>query len=288
MSAIAESRTAGVGSRRHWTIARYVALSLFAIPWVVLPLWMVLINAMKTQGEAQALSLGLPHEWAIADNFRTVIDDGNYLTGLLNSVLVTVPAITVVLLLGSAAAWAFARTHSRWLRAAYYLTTLSVLLPPAIIPSIYLLRELSLDGTRLGYALITISARLGIVIFLTTGFVRALPVDLEDAAAVDGASAFQTYRRIMLPLLKPILLVGGVILMITVWNDFFFALFLIQGESSATLPLTLYSFASSTVDTLRWNLVFAHVVLTSLPLVVVYLFVQRRVLSGLTEGAVKG
>ncbi|ADB48675.1 carbohydrate ABC transporter permease [Conexibacter woesei] len=274
--------------RRATTIARYVALSLFAIPWVVLPLWMVVVNAFKTQGEAQALSLDLPGEWAIGENFRTVIDDGNYLTGLLNSVLVTVPAIAVVLLLGSAAAWAFARTRSRWLRAAYYLTTLSVLLPPAIIPSIYLLRELSLDGSRLGYALVTISARLGIVIFLTTGFVRALPGELEDAAAVDGASAFQTYRRILLPLMKPVLLVGGVILMITVWNDFFFALFLIQGEGSATLPLTLYGFASSTVDTLRWNLVFAHVVLTSLPLVVVYLFVQRRVLSGLTEGAVKG
>lgn len=274
--------------RSRWTHLRYAALTLFAIPWVVMPLWMIVVNAFKTQGEAQALSLSLPEEWAIGDNFSTVVDDGNYLTGLVNSLLITIPAIVVVLLLGSMAAWAFARTHQRWLRAAYYLTTLSVLLPPAIIPSIYLLRELSLDGSRLGYALVTIAARLGLVIFLTTGFVRALPEDLEDAAAVDGAGPVQTYRRILLPLLKPILLVGGVILMITIWNDFFFALFLIQGESSATLPLTLFQFASSTVDTLSWNLVFAHVVLTSLPLVIVYLFVQRRVLSGLTEGAVKG
>jgi raffinose/stachyose/melibiose transport system permease protein len=267
---------------------KYALLTAFAIPWVVMPLWMVVINAMKPQGEAAALSLGLPETWAIGDNFGTVFDEGHYLTGLRNSVLVTIPSILIVLLLGSMAAWAFARTRARWLRAAYYLTTLSVLLPPAIIPSIYLLRELSLDGTRLGYALVTIAARIGLVIFLTTGFVRALPAELEDAAAVDGASPLQAYRRIVLPLLKPVLLVGGVILMITVWNDFFFALFLIQGEGSATLPLTLYQFASSTVDTLSWNLVFAHVVLTSLPLLVVYLFVQRRVLSGLTEGAVKG
>jgi raffinose/stachyose/melibiose transport system permease protein len=275
-------------TRSRWTHLRYAALALFAIPWVVMPLWMVVVNAFKTQGEAQALSLSLPEEWAIGDNFSKVVDDGNYLTGLVNSLLITIPAIVVVLLLGSMAAWAFARTQQRWLRAAYYLTTLSVLLPPAIIPSIYLLRELSLDGSRVGYALVTIAARLGLVIFLTTGFVRALPEDLEDAAAVDGAGPLQTYRRILLPLLKPILLVGGVILMITIWNDFFFALFLIQGEGSATLPLTLFQFASSTVDTLSWNLVFAHVVLTSLPLVLVYLFVQRRVLSGLTEGAVKG
>lgn len=290
MSAVTRGTRAGraPGTRRRWTYVRYAALTLFAIPWVVMPLWMIVVNAFKTQGEAQALSLSLPEEWAIGDNFSKVIDDGNYLTGLVNSLLITIPAIVVVLLLGSMAAWAFARTHQRWLRAAYYLTTLSVLLPPAIIPSIYLLRELSLDGSRLGYALVTIAARLGLVIFLTTGFVRALPEDLEDAAAVDGAGPVQTYRRILLPLLKPILLVGGVILMITIWNDFFFALFLIQGEASATLPLTLFQFASSTVDTLSWNLVFAHVLLTSLPLVIVYLFVQRRVLSGLTEGAVKG
>jgi raffinose/stachyose/melibiose transport system permease protein len=275
--------------RARWPHAlKYALLTAFAIPWVAMPLWMVVINAMKPQGEAAALSLGLPETWAIGDNFGTVFDEGHYLTGLRNSVLVTIPSILIVLLLGSMAAWAFARTRARWLRAAYYLTTLSVLLPPAIIPSIYLLRELSLDGTRLGYALVTIAARIGLVIFLTTGFVRALPAELEDAAAVDGASPLQAYRRIVLPLLKPVLLVGGVILMITVWNDFFFALFLIQGEGSATLPLTLYQFASSTVDTLSWNLVFAHVVLTSLPLLVVYLFVQRRVLSGLTEGAVKG
>lgn len=275
--------------RRRWPHAlKYALLTAFAIPWVVMPLWMVVINAMKPQGEAAALSLGLPETWAIGDNFGAVFDEGHYLTGLRNSVLVTIPAIAVVLLLGSMAAWAFARTRARWLRAAYYLTTLSVLLPPAIIPSIYLLRELSLDGTRLGYALVTISARLGLVIFLTTGFVRALPAELEDAAAVDGASPPQMYRRIVLPLLKPVLLVGGVILMITIWNDFFFALFLLQGEGTATLPLTLFQFASSTVDTLSWNLVFAHVVMTSLPLLVVYLFVQRRVLSGLTEGAVKG
>jgi raffinose/stachyose/melibiose transport system permease protein len=275
--------------RARWPHAlKYALLTAFAIPWVVMPLWMVVINAMKPQGEAAGLSLGLPETWALGDNFGTVFDEGDYLTGLRNSVLITIPAILIVLLLGSMAAWAFARTRARWLRAAYYLTTLSVLLPPAIIPSIYLLRELSLDGTRLGYALVTIAARIGLVIFLTTGFVRALPAELEDAAAVDGASPMQMYRRIVLPLMKPVLLVGGVILMITVWNDFFFALFLIQGEGSATLPLTLYQFASSTVDTLSWNLVFAHVVMTSLPLLVVYLFVQRRVLSGLTEGAVKG
>ncbi|WP_040600622.1 carbohydrate ABC transporter permease [Patulibacter medicamentivorans] len=280
--------TRPVGARRWPSRVKYLLLAVFAIPWVVLPLWMVIVNAMKTEGEAQALSLGLPEKWAIGDNLSTIFDEGHYLSGLVNSLLITVPVLIVVLLLGSAASWAFARSRARWMKVAFYVTSLSILLPPAIIPSIYLLRQMGVDGTLLAYALVLIGTRMGVVVFLTTGFVRALPTDLEDAASVDGASYFQIYRRIMLPLLRPVLLVGAVMLVITVWNDFFFALFLIQGEDSATLPLALYQFASGTVDTLRWNLVFAHVLLTSLPLIVVYLFVQRRVISGLTEGAMKG
>ncbi len=263
-------------------------LTLFAIPWVVLPLWMVIVNALKPLGEAQALSLSLPETWAFGDNLDTVVDDGHYLTGLRNSVLDHDP--------GDRDRAAARLDGGVGVRAHAVALAESGLLPddplgpaaagdhPVDLPA----EKIGLDGTRLGYALITISARIGLVIFLTTGFVRALPEDLEDAASIDGAGPWQTYRHVLLPLLRPILLVGGVILMITVWNDFFFALFLLQGEDSATLPLTLFQFASSTVDTLSWNLVFMHVVLTSLPLIVVYLFVQRRVLSGLTEGAVKG
>lgn len=286
MSATASVRP--VGASRRLSALKYTVLGLFAIPWVALPLWLVIVNAMKPEGEAQALSLGLPHDWAVGENLRVVFDEGHYLSGLVNSLLITIPVLIVTLLLGSAAAWAFARSHARWMKAAFYLTSLSILLPPAIVPSIYILRELGVDGSLLAYGLILIGTRMGVVVFLTTGFIRALPTDLEDAASVDGASYFQVYRRILLPLLRPILLVGGVMLVITVWNDFFFALFLIQGEDNATLPLALYQFASGTVDTLRWNLVFAHVLLTSLPLIVVYLFVQRRVISGLTEGAMKG
>lgn len=286
MSATLNARP--VGANRRLSALKYTLLGVFAIPWVVMPLWLVIVNAMKPEGEAQSLSLGLPHEWAIGDNLKVVLDEGHYLSGLVNSLLITIPVLIVVLLLGSAAAWAFARSHARWMTVAFYLTSLSILLPPAIVPSIYVLRQLGVDGSLLAYGLVLIGTRMGVVVFLTTGFIRALPTDLEDAASVDGASYVQIYRRILLPLLRPILLVGGVMLVITVWNDFFFALFLIQGEDSATLPLALYQFASGTVDTLRWNLVFAHVLLTSLPLIVVYLFVQRRVISGLTEGAMKG
>jgi len=267
---------------------RYTLLSLFALGWIALPFWLLIVNSAKTEGDAGALSVGLPARWSAVENYATVVHQGRYLVGLGNSLLMTVPVILAVLLLGSMAAWAYARSPGRTLRFTYYASVLSVVLPPAIIPTVYTLTELGLNGTRLGYLLTVIGTRLGMVVFLCTGFVRTLPVDWEEAARLDGANRWQVYRRIVLPLLSPALFTGAVLLVINVWNDFFFALFLLQGPDRATLPLTLCQFASSSTHGLRWNLVFAHVILTSLPLLVAYVMLQRRVLSGLTEGGTTG
>ena len=267
---------------------KYLAITLFALPWVVIPLWLMIVNSLKTASEASDLNLGLPTDWSAVENYTAVFVTGNYLTGLANSLLVAVPTIAVVLLFGSMAAWAYARSTKKSFQVFFYITSLSILLPPAVIPTIYLLSSLNLDGSVVGYALMMMGTRMGLIVFLTTGFVRGIPIELEEAASIDGASRLRIYFSIMLPLLKPTLFVGGILLVIQVWNDFFFALLLLKTSANATLPLTLYSFASASTTTLNWNLVFAHVIMTSLPLVIVYLVAQRRVLAGLTEGGIKG
>ncbi|HEY4891316.1 MAG TPA: carbohydrate ABC transporter permease [Reyranella sp.] len=273
---------------RPWTVARYAGLSMFAIPWIVVPIWLVLVNSFKQAGEAAALDLSLPSVWSFVDNYATVLVQGNYLGALANSLLVSIPTILAVVLIGAAAAWGFGRSRSKLMQFGYYVIALSILIPPSLIPTIYVLRDLHLDGTTLGYILVLVGTRMGVVVFLATGFVRATPTDIEDAACMDGANRLQIFFLIMLPLLAPVLFVGSVILLITVWGDFFFATFLLPGPTRATLPLALYSFATSSVQSFRWNLVFAHVVLSSLPLVIAYVFIQRRVIGGLTEGALKG
>ncbi|MFZ2105005.1 MAG: carbohydrate ABC transporter permease [Roseiarcus sp.] len=273
---------------RPWTVARYAGLSIFAIPWIVVPIWLVLVNSFKQAGEAAALDLSLPSVWSFVDNYATVLVQGNYLGALANSLLVSIPTILAVVLIGAAAAWGFGRSRSKLMQFGYYVIALSILIPPSLIPTIYVLRDLHLDGSTLGYILVLVGTRMGVVVFLATGFVRATPTDIEDAACMDGANRLQIFFLIMLPLLAPVLFVGSVILLITVWGDFFFATFLLPGPTRATLPLALYSFATSSVQSFRWNLVFAHVVLSSLPLVIAYVFIQRRVIGGLTEGALKG
>ncbi|WP_395639504.1 carbohydrate ABC transporter permease [Pseudolysinimonas sp.] len=278
-----------IGRRaRAYSTVRYVLLGLFALPWVGIPLWMVLVNSAKPAGEAASLTLELPTEWAFVDNYAAVFTQGDYLRALGNSLLVSLPTIAVVTLIGAAAAWGFARSTSRLQQVAFYALALSMLMPATLIPTIFLLRQMNLDGTTIGYILVMIGTRIGIVVFLATGFVRGLPQDLEAAAAIDGANRFQVFWQIMLPLMAPILFVAGIILIITVWGDFFFAQFLMPTSSQQTLPLALYSFATSSAQTLRWNLVFAHVVMSALPLVVAFAFAQRRVIGGLTEGALKG
>ncbi len=273
---------------RRALVIRYALLSLFAIPWVGVPVWLVIVNSFKPAGEAADLTLSLPSTWAIIENYSTAIVEGDYFHALLNSAVIAVPTIIAVILLGAGAAWGFGRTNRRPVQVIYYIVTLSILIPPSLLPTIFLLREVGLQGSTFGYVLVLIGTRMGIVVFLATGFIRNMPPDLEEAAALDGASPIQVFVRIILPLLSPVLFVGAIILFIGVWSDFFFATFLIPTSGQQTLPLALYSFATSSVSSFRWNLVFAHVVLSSLPLLIAFVFLQKRVIGGLTEGALKG
>ena len=199
--------------RRSWDLARYAGLTIFAIPWIVVPIWLVLVNSFKQAGEAASLDLSLPSVWSFVDNYTTVLVQGNYSRALANSLLISVPTIFSVVLIGAAAAWGFGRSRSKLMQFGYYVIALSILIPPSLIPTIYLLRDLSLDGTTLGYILVLVGTRMGVVVFLATGFVRATPTDIEDAACMDGArSATDILFLIMLPLLAPVLFVGSVIL----------------------------------------------------------------------------
>ena len=220
-------------TRRSTTGLRYGLLTLFAIAWVGVPIWLVVVNSFKTAGEAASLNLALPSTWAAGENYSTAIVDGDYFHALLNSLIVAVPTIIVIVLVGAAAAWAFGRSCSRMLQIVFYVVTLSILIPPSLIPTIFLLRDMGLRGTMVGYILVLVGTRMGILVFLATGFVRNMPVDLEQAAAIDGANSFQVFQKVVLPLLSPVLFVGSIILFIGIWSDFFFATFLIPGGGAA-------------------------------------------------------
>jgi raffinose/stachyose/melibiose transport system permease protein len=239
------------------------------------------VNSFKGTGEASALGIGLPENWQLVENYSTVIVDGKLALGLRNSLLIVVPSVILIVLFSSAAAWVFARGRSRKISVTYYAAISGILLPVAIITSIQVLQGMSLRGTFPGMILFYVGTTISVGVFLVTGFIKTIPIELEEAARIDGAGSFRIFARIIFPLLRPIIATLSFITLLFLWNDFFTPFFLMPGQDNQTLMLGLYSFISRTYRSTEWGLVFADVILVSLPLIVVYLFTQRWIVTGL-------
>lgn len=271
------------------TVARRIqpiVAILAAVLLLGIPFWLVITTASKTQAEAFNPNLAPPSEWRLLENFATVFTDGKMLAAFFGSLLVMVPSVLGVLILGSLAAWILGRRKGRLVAVIYALAISGIVLPPAVVTIVLLLRQLGLAGTPLGMIGVYMGMYLSTVIFFVTGFVRTIPPELEEAARVDGASPIRVFFRIILPLLMPVLATATILICLYIWNDVFYALFVVGGRLD-TLPLNLYQVASSGLYLQNWHLIFAYIILMSLPLLIVFIVAQRKIISGITSGAVK-
>ncbi|MEU4240803.1 carbohydrate ABC transporter permease [Actinoplanes sp. NPDC026619] len=250
------------------------------------PLWLVVVTAGKSQGEAINPNFALPSRWHLVDNVRQVWVDAQVPAAFLGSMLIVVPTVLLVLLLGSMAAWVLARRTSKLMAVLYAVGISGIILPPAVVTVVLLLRQLGLAGTAVGMIAVYLGIYLSTVIFFVTGFVRTIPESLEEAAQIDGAGPMLVFRRIVLPLLRPVLATATILICLYVWNDVFYAFFVVGGRLD-TLPLNLFRVASAGLYLNNWHLIFAYVIMMSLPLVVVFAIAQRKIISGITGGAVK-
>jgi len=275
--------------RRRSPIGRVIqpiAAIIVAVVLLGIPFLLTVLTASKTQAEAFVPSLALPSEWHLFDNFATVIGDGRMIAAFGGSVLVMVPAVLGVLILGSMAAWILGRRRSKGLAFVYAVAISGIVLPPAVVTIVLLLRQLGLAGTPVGMIGVYMGMYMSTVIFFVTGFVRTIPVELEEAARVDGASPVRVFVKIILPLLMPVLATATILICLYIWNDVFYALFVVGGRLD-TLPLNLYQVASAGLYLQNWHLIFAYIILMSLPLLITFMVAQRKIISGITSGAVK-
>jgi raffinose/stachyose/melibiose transport system permease protein len=254
---------------------------------VGIPLYLAILTAAKPGVEAKQVSIQWPTHFAFFQNMWTVMTEGSGLQGFINSCLITIPTIFLVLLFGAMAAWVFARGRTRATRSLYYLSIAGILVPPSVITTVRVLKLIGVYGTQPGLVLFYCGSFMGLAIFLMTGFVRNIPYSIEEAAQIDGASTLQIFWSIILPALRPALLTTGVFLSLSIWNDFFYAYFLLPDPSNATLPLGLYNFESANQYQLNWNLIFADAIFTSVPLLIVFMVAQRRIVAGLLGGSEK-
>jgi raffinose/stachyose/melibiose transport system permease protein len=246
-----------------------------------------LVTSAKTQAEANTPNLSLPTSWHLFENLATAFTDGRIPLGFAGSLLVMVPAVAGVLIVGSLAAWGLARRSGRLNSVLYAAAISGIVLPPAVVTLVFLLRQLGIAGTAVGMIGVYMGMYLGVVIFFITGFVRTIPIELEEAARIDGARPITVFIRVILPLLMPVIATATILVCLYIWNDVFYAFFVLGGGEVSTLPLNLFRVASGALYQNNWNLIFSYIVIMSLPLVIVFIVAQRRIVSGITSGAVK-
>ena len=269
------------GTIIHATLVVLVMLILLGVPF-----WLLIVTAGKSQAEAIRPTMSLPSHWQLLQNFSTVITDGKMVKAFFGSVIVTVPSVFLALLLGSMASWVLARRATKPMTVVYALSISGLVLPPAVVTVMMLLKIIGLSGTALGMIGVYVGIYLSTVIFFVTGFIRTIPISLEEAARMDGASPMRIFFTIILPLLGPTLATATILVTLYIWNDVFYSLFILSGKMDL-LPLNLYNVASAGLYLNNWHLIFAYIILMSLPLMIIFALAQRKIISGITGGAVK-
>ena len=266
-------------------ILKYAVLSILALT-ILTPFWLMLINSFKTKDEALRVGIGFPTNWQIIENYSKVIEKGNILNSFFNSLIITISNTIILILISSMAAYLFSRSRSVKIRFIFYLFLIEMMIPPAVIMTVLLLKNIGLLGSRIGMIIFYSGVLLPFPIFLLTGFVNTIPKEIEESAIIDGASPFKTFLFIIFPLLRPAIATSAIWSIMAVWNDFMYPLFILGGrKETATITLSMFFFKSTYFT--EWNLVFADAFLISLPVLIAYIFLQRYIVKGMTSGALK-
>jgi len=265
-----------------WTLVREVLLILLAIAWMI-PFYFLVIVAVKPDVEALQSPLSFPDSLHLS-NFSTAWNDASLDRSLVNSLIITGGSVLALIAIGSICAYAIARRPGRMSTALYFLFVLAIILPfqLGLVPTYAVMRDFGLVGSYLGIILLYTGIWMPFSVFLYTGFVLALPKEYEEASRVDGASALRTFRRVVFPLLRPVTGTVAIFTGLIIWNDFFLSLIYLNGTDKTPLPVAVYSFVGAFAS--RWNLIFAAVIVSLLPIMIFFLVAQRHLIRGFTGG----
>ena len=269
-----------------YKVLRASSLTIYAAI-VLIPCMIVITGAFKTDFEIYTKPLSLPAVWSFA-NFRELFVESNIATPFMNSVIVSAFSVIFTLLFASLAAYSISRLFTLTGRILFLLFSLGLAIPGQvnIIPIFHLFVNLHLNNSLVGLILVNIALSLPISIFILSAFFRDLPKEMFECAGMDGAGQFRIYRSIALPLSKPALGATAIFLFVICWNDLLYPLMLITETGKKTLPLVLIDYKGEYFAS--YSMQFAAILVASLPMVVMYLFMQRTFQAGLTAGAVKG
>ncbi|HEX2905608.1 MAG TPA: carbohydrate ABC transporter permease [Phototrophicaceae bacterium] len=260
-------------------------IAIFACLLVVIPVYLVVVNSLKDSAGARTMSAALPQSLHF-ENFNTVIERGKLAQTFQNSMLYATSATVISSILASMAAYVLSRNKSRLNRFVYFFVVMGIAMPMNFFTLTKIMQLTHLINTQVGIIILYAATQIPFNIFLIYGFVDAIPRELDEAAIIDGCGPYRLFFWVIFPLLVPVIVTAGVLSFVGIWNDFLLPLYYLNNSAYWPMTLAVYNFFGQFQQ--DWNLVSADIVLTVLPVLIIYLLGQRFILSGLTAGAVKG
>lgn len=252
---------------------------------VIVPVLLIIINAFKSDGEVLQMNLALPKVWNFG-NFATVVEKGKLLQSFLNSLLYAGVSTIIAITLACMAAYVFSRRRTKGFNAVYMYVILGMVIPINYVALMKVVQLLHLNNSSIGIILLYVAMQTPFSVFLIYGFVSKLPVELDEAAVIDGCGPGTLFFRIIFPLLKPAVVTAAVLCFLNTWNEFVMPLYFLNSSEKWPMTLAVYNFFGQ--YEMSWNLICADVLLTCAPVLIIYLLGQKYIVGGQTAGAVKG
>lgn len=271
--------------RRYWltVVAVLVSIVVFLVPFAF-----IVLTAFKDQKQAALLDFSWPAGNFLWANIVEVVTTRNWMlvTAFINSSILTVASVTLLVIFAAMVGFVLQRRKTRFNGLIEFMILAGLMIPPAVVPTIWLLQGIGLFGKLHGMVLIEVAYGLPFSILLYRAFISTIPRELDEAAIIDGARPFDVFFKVILPLLWPVTVTNIVVQSVAIFNDFTNPLYYLPGNANATVQLTLYNFQSQFQTS--YNLLFTNIALITIPPLLVFLFFNRQIVAGMTAGAVKG
>ena len=253
----------------------------------LIPFYFMLVNSLKSQTEAGLLNIKWPTELHL-ENYKLVFEYANYqlITAFKNSIILTFFTVLGLLITGAMAGYVIQRRRDRLMSTVQTIIMLGLMIPASILPTIDLLQKLHIYKTMFGMVMVEIALQLPFTIMLFRGYMASIPKELEEAARIDGCSALQIFTMIINPLLKPIRATVIILTGVQTFNDFTNPLYFLPGAKNTTVQLTLYNYKGQFANS--YNLLFADIILITIPMLILFIFFNKKIVDGMVAGSVKG
>ena len=263
------------------------AIVLSAIFFLV-PFLFTFVIASMDRTQANELKFTWPQPFVLLDNVGEALAARDYLMviAFINSIILTVASVAALVILSAMVAYIWQRRASRWSPVVNILVLAGLIVPPAVVPTIWVLQGLGLFRTMPGLIFIEIAYGLPFCILLFRAFIASVPRELDEAAVVDGAGTVQIFFRVIFPVLRSVVMTVIILQSVIIYNDFANPLYFLPGTQNATVQLTLLNFQSQ--FTTQYNLLFATILLVTVPPLIMFIFFNRKIVAGMAAGSVKG